>query len=71
MQSLASGTSMASAHVAGLAAYLNSLEGPLKPNVLCQRIRELARHDAVRGLPLDSPGLLIFNGYPHRAANSR
>ncbi|KAI1807198.1 oryzin precursor [Daldinia bambusicola] len=42
-----SGTSQASPHVAGLAAYLFALEGPRRPLALCQRIQDLATKNVV------------------------
>ncbi|KAI0111438.1 oryzin precursor [Daldinia grandis] len=42
-----SGTSQASPHIAGLAAYLLALEGPRDPLALCTRIQELSTKDVV------------------------
>lgn len=57
-----SGTSMATPHVAGLAAYLLALEGPCLPQALCERIRSLATLDVIKKPGLFSPNLLAFNG---------
>ncbi|VUC20898.1 unnamed protein product [Clonostachys rosea] len=58
-----SGTSMASPHAAGLAAYLGGLEG-LKGDALCERIKELASVDLLTGLPSGTSNRLAFNGNP-------
>lgn len=68
-----SGTSMATPHVVGLGAYLIGLEGPSKPQALCERIRTLATANALSGvggltagglLPglTGTPNLLVYNG---------
>lgn len=58
-----SGTSMASPHVAGLAAYFLSdkLESPAN---IKRRILDLAIGDSLSLIPDDTPNLLAFNGYP-------
>lgn len=58
-----SGTSMASPHVAGLAAYLMVLE-KVNGGKACDRIVELATKDALEKLPAGTPNLLAFNGNP-------
>lgn len=69
-QRLASGTSMASPHVAGLAAYLAALEGNPGPVALCSRIAQLSTKNVVTNLPqeaipsLNTPNRLAFNGNP-------
>ncbi|KAK5628293.1 hypothetical protein RRF57_004008 [Xylaria bambusicola] len=56
-----SGTSMAAPHVAGLGAYLLTLEGDRDPIALCARIQELATKDIVTNA--NSPNnMLAFNG---------
>ncbi|UNI18994.1 hypothetical protein JDV02_005219 [Purpureocillium takamizusanense] len=61
---LDSGTSMASPHIVGLAAYIGALEG-IKGGVICDRIKELATKDVVTGLRnTNTPNLLGFNGNP-------
>ncbi|KAI8333100.1 peptidase S8/S53 domain-containing protein [Chlamydoabsidia padenii] len=59
-----SGTSMASPHVAGLAAYLLSLEE--SPNVTPKEIKDkiikLSSRGVLSNIPSDTPNLLIFNG---------
>ncbi|USP76620.1 uncharacterized protein yc1106_03894 [Curvularia clavata] len=59
-----SGTSMACPHIAGLAAYLISVEGPRSPTDLCKRIQELATKDAITNLRAGegSPNLIAYNG---------
>ena len=57
-----SGTSMASPHVAGLAAYFLSLEdGPVEPKHIKDKILRLATRDVLDKIPEDTPNLLIFN----------
>ncbi|KAK4086215.1 proteinase T precursor [Purpureocillium lilacinum] len=61
---LSSGTSMASPHVVGLAAYLGALEG-IKGGAICDRIKELATKDVITELlSPNTPNLLAFNGNP-------
>ncbi|KKZ60348.1 hypothetical protein EMCG_04906 [[Emmonsia] crescens] len=55
-----SGTSMASPHVAGLAAYLMSREN-ISGGYLCERMQRLA-WDSVNGAPMGTTRKLIFNG---------
>ncbi|KAJ6438959.1 Cuticle-degrading protease [Purpureocillium lavendulum] len=57
-----SGTSMATPHVVGLAAYLSTLEGLTGTQALCDRIRELAIRDAIVDQPQGTVNLLAFNG---------
>lgn len=61
-----SGTSMATPHIVGLAAYLTALEGNRNPTDLCERIRTLATDGALTGrLALVYPGTpnkLAYNG---------
>ncbi|PHH85860.1 hypothetical protein CDD83_11078 [Cordyceps sp. RAO-2017] len=61
-QNTISGTSMASPHVCGLGAYLASVEGFSSPQALCNRIRELATQDVIKGLPAGTANLLAYNG---------
>ncbi|KAI7889451.1 serine protease 1 [Mucor mucedo] len=57
-----SGTSMASPHVAGLAAYFLSLEeGKVTPKQIKDKILRLATKDALDKIPADTPNLLIYN----------
>ncbi|POR34321.1 Cuticle-degrading protease [Tolypocladium paradoxum] len=58
-----SGTSMATPHIVGLAAYLGSLEGRTG-GAVCGRLQELATPDALRGVPSGTKNLLAFNGNP-------
>ncbi|UNI22218.1 hypothetical protein JDV02_008127 [Purpureocillium takamizusanense] len=59
-----SGTSMATPHIVGLAAYLAALEGKLGGDALCSRIKELGTKDALQGIPAGTVNLLAFNGNP-------
>ncbi|UNI22221.1 Cuticle-degrading protease [Purpureocillium takamizusanense] len=58
-----SGTSMATPHIVGLAAYLAALEGKTGGSI-CSRIQELATKDAINGVPGGTVNLLAFNGNP-------
>lgn len=57
-----SGTSMATPHVAGLAAYLIALEGLSTPAAVAARIKALATSGAVTGAGIGSPNLIAYNG---------
>lgn len=58
-----SGTSMATPHVAGLAAYLLALETPRAPVALCDRIKSLSTKNAVSGLGgRNTVNNLAYNG---------
>lgn len=59
-----SGTSMASPHVAGLAAYLlaQAPEGT-SPKEIKKQVLELATRNVFKGLPAKTPNLLIYNGF--------
>ncbi|RKP36753.1 peptidase S8/S53 domain-containing protein [Dimargaris cristalligena] len=60
-----SGTSMASPHVAGLAAYLLSLESsPITPKELKAKILATATSGSLTKLTAECPNLLIFNNPP-------
>jgi subtilisin family serine protease len=63
-QTTMDGTSMASPHLAGLAAYYMGLDGPQKPATLCSRIKNAAIKNAITGLGALSgtSNLLAFNG---------
>ncbi|KAI8979524.1 serine protease [Mycotypha africana] len=59
-----SGTSMASPHVAGLAAYLLSMAPEdTKPQDIKKQILELSTRNALKDLPPKTPNLLIYNGF--------
>ncbi|CAH0058214.1 unnamed protein product [Clonostachys solani] len=62
--SVKSGTSQASPHVAGLAAYLAALEGNPGADALCNRIKELATDGILSNIPDDTVNKLAFNGNP-------
>ncbi|KAJ4287512.1 hypothetical protein N0V88_007612 [Collariella sp. IMI 366227] len=62
---IASGTSMASPHIAGLGAYLLALLGPKKPVELCQYIKGTATLNAITDLPNDTFNGIAFNGNPN------
>jgi subtilisin family serine protease len=57
----ASGTSMASPHVAGLAAYLIALEG-INEDAVLPRLNTLATPGKLLNLDKSSPNLLAYNG---------
>lgn len=58
-----SGTSMASPHVAGLAAYfLSQTDGNVTPKQIKDKILELATPGILDKIPDDTPNLLINNG---------
>lgn len=57
-----SGTSMASPHVAGLAAYLIAQEGLSGPAQVTQRIQELAQRGIVVGAGPGSTNAFVWNG---------
>jgi len=59
-----SGTSMASPHIAGLAAYLNGRDGKRSPAALCQYIKDTAQSGRLSGIPSGTVNLLAFNGNP-------
>ncbi|ORY92299.1 serine protease [Syncephalastrum racemosum] len=60
-----SGTSMASPHVAGLAAYYLSQEegNNVDPKIIKDKIIQLATRNALSNIPSDTPNLLIFNNF--------
>ncbi|KAF2744710.1 oryzin precursor [Sporormia fimetaria CBS 119925] len=57
-----SGTSMATPHVAGLAAYILGLEGKRTPSALGSRLIALAQTNVITGLVSGTPNRLAFNG---------
>ncbi|KAK3329901.1 serine protease [Apodospora peruviana] len=59
-----SGTSMASPHVAGLAAYFMELYGKLTPADVKQRILAVGTRDKVKDAGDGSPNLIAYNGNP-------
>ncbi|KAF1363022.1 oryzin precursor [Lizonia empirigonia] len=59
-----SGTSMATPHVAGLAAYILGLEGKRTPSALATRLQTLATKNAITGVPSGTNNYLAFNGNP-------
>ncbi|KAI1367071.1 peptidase S8/S53 domain-containing protein [Xylaria arbuscula] len=59
-----SGTSMASPHVAGLGAYLLSLEGFKAPQTLCSYIASIGTTGALTGVPSGTINSIAFNDNP-------
>lgn len=57
-----SGTSMASPHVAGVTAYLLSLENLSSPAAVAKRLADLASNGYVSNAGGGSPNLLLYNG---------
>ncbi|ATZ54237.1 Bcser1 [Botrytis cinerea B05.10] len=57
-----SGTSMATPHVAGLAAYLIALEGLSTPAAVVARIKALATANLITSPGSGSPNLIAYNG---------
>lgn len=59
-----SGTSMATPHIVGLAAYLMALEGSRSPAALCDRIKTLSTKGVMSGLvfSLGTSNNLAYNG---------
>ncbi|KAF7879206.1 hypothetical protein EAF04_000404 [Stromatinia cepivora] len=57
-----SGTSMATPHVAGLAAYLIALEGLSTPAAVAARIKALATSGSITNAGSGSPNLIAYNG---------
>ena len=59
-----SGTSMASPHIVGLAAYLSGVQGPADPGTLCNSIKKLSTSNALGKLTAaqGSPNLVAYNG---------
>jgi hypothetical protein len=54
---------MACPHVAGLAAYLLTLEGAKSPSALCTYIKNNA-NAAITGFPTGTTNKIAFNGNP-------
>jgi oryzin len=65
-----SGTSMACPHVAGLAAYLMSLEGISGVQNIAARIKTLTTTGQVSNAGTGTVDLLIFNGVGNIGSNS-
>jgi subtilisin family serine protease len=59
-----SGTSMATPHVAGLAAYILGFEGKKTPSALATRLQALALKGKISGIPSGTKNYLAFNGNP-------
>ncbi|PHH88911.1 hypothetical protein CDD83_6891 [Cordyceps sp. RAO-2017] len=56
------GTSMATPHITGLAAYLGALEGISGTAALCRRMQQLALRDVISDQPYGTVNLLASNG---------
>jgi len=59
-----SGTSMATPHIAGLAAYILGLEGKRTPAALSSRLVALSNKNKITGIPSGTVNYLAFNGNP-------
>nr|ADK74313.2 alkaline serine protease P32 [Metapochonia rubescens] len=57
-----SGTSMATPHIAGLAAYLSALQGPTSPAALCKKIQDTSTKNVITGMPSGTVNYLAYNG---------
>ncbi|SMR50928.1 unnamed protein product [Zymoseptoria tritici ST99CH_1E4] len=58
----ASGTSQATPHVAGLAAYLIGQGVRLSPTDMCQKIKDMSQKNLIKGLDANSVNYLAYNG---------
>ncbi|SMY23622.1 unnamed protein product [Zymoseptoria tritici ST99CH_1A5] len=58
----ASGTSQATPHVAGLAAYLIGQGVRLSPTDMCQKIKDMSQRNLIKGLDANSVNYLAYNG---------
>ncbi|PHH66190.1 hypothetical protein CDD81_253 [Ophiocordyceps australis] len=58
------GTSMATPHIVGLAAYLATLEHSIVSPNMCQRIQQLATRNIIPNQHRHTPNLLAYNGNP-------
>nr|QKI86383.1 subtilisin-like protease PR1A [Metarhizium flavoviride] len=57
-----SGTSMATPHIAGLAAYFSALSGKTSPAALCQKIQDTSTKNVIRNVPAGTVNFLAYNG---------
>lgn len=64
IQGYKTGTSMATPHVVGLAAYLAARDGKRASPALCKQIQDSALRNMITDQPSNTVNLLAFNGNP-------
>ncbi|OLL25616.1 Subtilisin-like protease [Neolecta irregularis DAH-3] len=66
-----SGTSMASPHIAGLMAYLLSMNPGMTPEQMKKLLVKSATRDILESIPKNTPNLLAFNGFKEPKGGKR